>query len=83
MRGMFEQQPKGSPVQSMLDDPFEVEPATGLQNSGGFGGRRSPGRDVMDDTEVEYRVVTLVTAFDPWGGFEVGGVPMPTRTRPS
>jgi hypothetical protein len=41
-------------------DFFEVEPSTGGEHPGGLGHCGAPVRDVMDDAEVEYRVVAAV-----------------------
>lgn len=58
--GVVEQPPVGEAFQGVGGDFFEVKPSTGGEHPGGFGHRGAPVRDVMNDPEVEHRVVAVV-----------------------
>lgn len=55
--GVVEQCLVGGPVKGVLGDFLEVQDAAGLQHAGDLGHSAAPAGNVMDDAEVEHRVV--------------------------
>src|SRR5690606_8363474 len=73
--GVVEQRPVGGAGQGGGGDLVEEEPAAGGQDAGDLGQGVAPVRDVVDDREVEHRVVggVLACADGGEGGGQVGG----------